>query len=85
MISALAPTPFCVGDGRRCADGGMGNILGIGGVFFRAKDPAALKAWYVDVLGVAIADYVWRQETVPTAFEPFTQDTDYFGSPIGSG
>ncbi|MEM9426122.1 MAG: VOC family protein, partial [Pseudomonadota bacterium] len=30
----------------------MEKVKGIGGVFFRAKDPAALTAWYSDVLGV---------------------------------
>ena len=29
-----------------------GHITGIGGVFFKAKDPKALAAWYRDVLGL---------------------------------
>ncbi len=31
----------------------MERFTGIGGVFFRAKDPVALTAWYEDHLGVA--------------------------------
>lgn len=64
----------------------MEKVLGIGGLFFRAKDPAALAAWYRDHLGVApvpqSADQQsWRQEAGPTAFAPFAQDSGYFGRP----
>jgi catechol 2,3-dioxygenase-like lactoylglutathione lyase family enzyme len=31
-----------------------GRITGVGGVFFRSKDPAALMAWYRDVLGLKV-------------------------------
>ena len=31
------------------------SILGIGGVFFKARDPAALAAWYREHLGVPVA------------------------------
>ncbi len=31
-----------------------GRITGVGGVFFRSKDPKALSAWYHDVLGLKI-------------------------------
>lgn len=30
----------------------MAKVTGIGGVFFKAKDPKALGAWYADVLGL---------------------------------
>lgn len=29
-----------------------GHITGIGGIFFKSKDPKALTAWYRDVLGL---------------------------------
>jgi glyoxylase I family protein len=58
----------------------MKNIQGIGGVFFRSKDPTTLKKWYIEVLGVDITDYVWQQEAGPTVFEPFKMDTDHFES-----
>jgi catechol 2,3-dioxygenase-like lactoylglutathione lyase family enzyme len=31
-----------------------GHITGVGGVFFKAKDPKALAAWYRDVLGLPV-------------------------------
>jgi catechol 2,3-dioxygenase-like lactoylglutathione lyase family enzyme len=34
-----------------------GHITGVGGVFFKAKDPKALAAWYRDVLGLPLE--VW--------------------------
>ena len=64
----------------------MERVTGIGGLFFRAKDPKALAAWYEEVLGVTQVpdDYnalPWTQEAGPTAFAPFSIDTDYFGKP----
>ncbi len=56
----------------------MKNITGIGGFFFRSKDPKALKAWYVDVLGVDVQEMLWQQQAGPTVFEPFKEDTDNF-------
>jgi predicted enzyme related to lactoylglutathione lyase len=63
----------------------MQHVTGIGGLFFRAKDPAALSQWYKEHLGINLvpADYSekpWSQEAGPTVFAPFPQDTDYFGS-----
>ena len=34
-----------------------GHITGVGGVFFKSKDPKALVAWYRDVLGLEIAPW----------------------------
>ena len=31
-----------------------GHITGVGGIFFKAKDPKALVAWYRDVLGLPV-------------------------------
>lgn len=31
-----------------------GRITGLGGIFFRSKDPKALMAWYRDVLGIEL-------------------------------
>ena len=58
----------------------MAKATGIGGVFFRAKDPAALNAWYASHLGiVAGADGdAWMQAAGPTVFAPFKAETDYF-------
>ena len=59
----------------------MQKVVGIGGVFFRAKDPEALTRWYEDVLGLDINDRNWVQEPGQTVFAPFRADTDYFGRP----
>lgn len=64
----------------------MERVTGIGGLFFRAKDPAALARWYKDNLGIdpVPTDYSqepWAQEAGPTAFAPFERDTEYFGKP----
>ena len=61
-----------------------GRVLGIGGFFFRAKDPAKLKQWYHDMFGVQMTpdnydDPPWRTEAGTTVFEPFEEDTTYFG------
>jgi hypothetical protein len=33
------------------------RVGGIGGVFFRASDPDALRAWYAKYLGIEMEDY----------------------------
>lgn len=58
----------------------MKYITGIGGFFFRSENPEALKAWYIDVLGIDIKEFVLQQAAGPTVFEPFKKDTDYFKS-----
>lgn len=68
------------------ADGAdIEKVTGIGGLFFRAKDPKALAAWYSDHLGVSLVpskpgDSAWRQEAGPTAFQPFPEKSTYFGN-----
>lgn len=56
----------------------MEKVLGIGGVFFRSRDPVALRTWYEEHLGVTHLPNIWQQQAGPTVFEPFAQDTDYF-------
>ena len=59
----------------------MPRVTGIGGTFFRSKDPKALADWYEKHLGVGAAanNGLWMQDAGPSAFSPFKQDTDYFG------
>ncbi len=64
----------------------MESVVGIGGVFFRAKDPEALGRWYQQNLGVgtppsATDTRPWEPEAGPTVFSPFPADTEYFGNP----
>lgn len=35
----------------------MAKITGLGGVFVKARDPKALRAWYADVLGLTIDEW----------------------------
>jgi predicted enzyme related to lactoylglutathione lyase len=59
----------------------MERVLGIGGYFLRAADPAALGAWYRDCLGLDADEHgLWQPETGPTVFAAFASDTDYFGA-----
>jgi hypothetical protein len=59
----------------------MERVLGIGGYFMRAADPAALTAWYRDCLGLDIDENgLWRQGDGLTVFATFEPETDYFGS-----
>jgi glyoxylase I family protein len=57
-------------------------ITGIGGIFFRAKDPAALAKWYDDNFGITAMSETstepWQQSAGPTAFVPFDADSDYY-------
>jgi len=53
-------------------------VTGIGGFFFRARDPKALAEWYRRHLGIEAP--VWRQEAGKTAFAPFEANTDYFAA-----
>jgi predicted enzyme related to lactoylglutathione lyase len=57
-------------------------VTGIGGVFFRAKDPAALVAWYREHLGVPLAQdgYVVFPESRDSHWVPFPEDTTYWPS-----
>ena len=57
--------------------------MGIGGIFFRAKDPSALAEWYAKNLGInpAPSDMEtppWISSEGATVFAPFAADTDYF-------
>lgn len=62
----------------------MEKVDGIGGFFFRAKDPQSLAAWYEKHLGINLVPesaegQSWSQQAGPTVFAPFAEHTDYFG------
>jgi predicted enzyme related to lactoylglutathione lyase len=56
------------------------GVSGLGGVFFRSKDPEALVAWYREHLGVPLSDdgYVVFPESRDTHWVPFPEDTEYW-------
>jgi glyoxylase I family protein len=62
----------------------MEKVTGIGGFFFKAKDPKALAEWYEKNLGVTRTPMAkgmepWHQDAGTTAFQPFPATTKYFG------
>lgn len=62
----------------------MARVIGIGGIFVKARDPQALRAWYAQHLGVQMDDYgsviFTEDEQRPgfTLWSPFAHDTKYF-------
>jgi predicted enzyme related to lactoylglutathione lyase len=66
----------------------MKRVTGIGGVFFKSKDPKALGAWYKKHLGIPVEDwggaaFRWKDAANPegvgsTVWNPFAADTSYF-------
>ena len=64
----------------------MERVTGIGGLFFRVRDPDALARWYADHLAIdpAPASYEqppWWQQQGPTGLSPFPAETRYLGRP----
>jgi predicted enzyme related to lactoylglutathione lyase len=65
----------------------MKRVTGIGGIFFKSKNPNATKEWYAKHLGFNIdqwgAAFTFRKEDAPDKkgylqWSPFADDTDYF-------
>jgi len=63
------------------------KVTGLGGIFFKCKDPGKLKAWYAEHLGIAADQYgtnfEWRQMDDPakigyTVWSPFSETSKYF-------
>ncbi len=64
----------------------MARVTGIGGIFLRARDRAALSSWYRDQLGLPVQ--AWHGAMFPlaeagaqrvTLWSLFAPDTKYFG------
>ncbi len=62
-----------------------GHVTGVGGVFFKAKDPKALAAWYRDVLGLpmeawggAALRYDAPKHPPALIWNAFPDSTNYF-------
>lgn len=65
----------------------MKRVTGIGGIFFKCKNPEAVKEWYSKHLGIQADKYgtifKWREMDDPdkigsTVWSPFKDDTEYF-------
>lgn len=67
----------------------MARVTGIGGIFFKGKNPDELSAWYRQHLGIEVDDshmsiFRWREHDEPeregsTVWSVFPSDTTYFG------
>ena len=59
-------------------------MQGIGGVFFRSRDPAALAHWYSDHLGIELEPWSGAVFSAAvgdvTVWSPFAADTAYFNA-----
>jgi predicted enzyme related to lactoylglutathione lyase len=69
------------------------QVTGIGGVFFKAKDPKGMVAWYREKLGIqskgGYTDFNWREKDHPdvmghTAWRIFPTNSTYFGESSSS-
>lgn len=61
------------------------RVLGIGGIFFKAKDPAALQAWYGDNLGLPVGEHgqtMFAEHGGPLVWSAFPADSTYFAAPF---
>lgn len=66
----------------------MKRVTGIGGIFFKAKNPDQLKQWYSRHLGFPLKEdgdvsFRWREVDTPqregrTVWATFPKDTEYF-------
>ena len=61
------------------------RVTGIGGFFFKTKDPSKIKDWYKTHLGLNTDQYGcsfwWKDQKgndCMTQWSPFTEDTTYF-------
>ena len=61
----------------------MAKVIGLGGIFLKAKDPDSLRAWYQRHLGFDVKP--WGGVTLPcdipggvTAWSLFPESTEYF-------
>lgn len=68
----------------------MKRVTGIGGVFFKCKDPKKMTEWYEKHLGLDTnpygATFEWfennkRKTKAQTQWTPFPETTTYFGNP----
>jgi len=67
----------------------VSRVVGIGGIFIKAKDPQALRAWYREHLEMDIEEwggtvFFWNRQDGPgekgtTTWSIFDDSTEYFG------
>jgi predicted enzyme related to lactoylglutathione lyase len=92
MVLAIT-TSFCLGfafntiSTKQPKQAQMKKVTGIGGIFFKCKDPKKMREWYQTHLGLNTNEYgavfEWRQgaDTTKKGFtqwSPFSETTKYF-------
>ena len=66
----------------------MAKVTGLGGIFFKARDPKALSAWYAQHLGFRIEEFggtlFFDDSTRPgyIVWAPFAEDAQYFAPSV---
>lgn len=94
LLSILILTSFCFGFGLKTLMVSSSNeskefkkVTGIGGIFFKCKNPKLMRAWYQTHLGLNTNQYgsvfEWRQGSDSTQkgftqWSPFNEKTRYF-------
>jgi predicted enzyme related to lactoylglutathione lyase len=93
LITLLTATSFCFGFAFKTIISNknknikMKKVTGIGGVFFKCKDPKAVNEWYKTHLGFETSAYgtsfEWREiddstKKGVTQWNPFAETTKYF-------
>jgi predicted enzyme related to lactoylglutathione lyase len=62
----------------------MARVIGLGGIFFKSRDPKALAQWYAQHLGLKIEGFggaMFGEDASRPGYAlwmPFAQDTKYF-------
>jgi predicted enzyme related to lactoylglutathione lyase len=93
LLSLIVLAAFCVGFGTKtylvksAVTDDFRKVTGIGGIFFKSKDPKKLREWYKANLGLATNQYgcvfEWRQALDKdrkgfSQWSPFSEKTKYF-------
>jgi len=92
LIALTLTTAFCFGFAFKTIittkdNNKMEKVTGIGGIFFKCKDPQKMKEWYKTHLGLNTneygANFEWREASDSTKigstqWSPFAETTKYF-------
>lgn len=87
LVSCQQPEQHILKENTMDSNDTTGRVTGIGGIFFKSKDPKAQREWYAANLGLATNDYgsmfEFREAENPDKkaylqWSPFSQDTKYF-------
>ena len=65
----------------------MNRVIGIGGIFFKTKEPQKMRDWYKTHLGIPVEEWGWSfkwkdlsnsENQGYTVWSPFLETTNYF-------